>query len=730
MNRRVSNWTGIVTHQESSISLFAIARMFTWFSLVSVASAAAADPSTPVNTVQVTATREPELINDVPASISVVTGAELRTRGARDLRSALLLASGVEGTPGGDGGPAGSVPSLWGLREADAYLLVVDGVPWGGAFNPATPSIDMNGVERIEILRGAAPVMFGATSFVGVIHVIHYAPGETPATISLSGGSHGSYGVSGGTDLKSLGEYRQSLAVNLEQRNHEEDRTSFTRYHGFYRGASDLGPARFHVDGDVSILSQDPTGNLLLRDGPVLHGELPINANYNPVGARLDQDRYHLAIGLDGSNSLGNWSSTLAVTRTEDDLLRGFLRGEAFSVPPDAGVGDGFQADGYSQRRKITDVYFDIHVASDISTDLNLTYGLDYLRGDGSQHASNFGYCIDVNGRELACVGAHHADELVRSDDQRDFAGLYAQLEWRLTPAVDVLAGLRLNHTRETASGRAIDNTGPSPVVAFEGRDERKRTRLSGVLGANWHAWSEGKDELTLYADYRNSYKPLAIDFGPEAETDVLESETAASYEAGVKLQLMDGRLYFDSSVFHMDFRNGLTFADDGTGNFVRANGGETRFKGFEFESRYELLPELQLAIHYARHDARFVRFTRDNGADASGNRFEMSPRLQGGIGLLYTASKGFSGSLVADYIGNRKLNKSNSVGAEGYTTLDGSLSYGIGKYRFQLNGYNLTDRRDPVAESELSEAVTVTGTAGYYHLPGRYLELSVSFAP
>ena len=44
-----------------------------------------------------------------------------------------------------------------------------------------------------------------------------------------------------------------------------------------------------------------------------------------------------------------------------------------------------------------------------------------------------------------------------------------------------------------------------------------------------------------VYADYRNSYKPLAIDFGPEAEVEVLKPETVNSYEFGAKIQLLDG---------------------------------------------------------------------------------------------------------------------------------------------------------------------------------------------
>src|SRR5690348_1314966 len=86
--------------------------------------------------VEVTATKIPEDPEKVPVPIEVFTGEELSMRGANDLRSALGLATGVEIAPGGDTGPASSVPDFWGLKEFDAFLLVVDGTPWGGAFNP------------------------------------------------------------------------------------------------------------------------------------------------------------------------------------------------------------------------------------------------------------------------------------------------------------------------------------------------------------------------------------------------------------------------------------------------------------------------------------------------------------------------------------------------------------------------------------------------------------------
>src|SRR5207248_3201315 len=139
--------------------------------------------------IEVTATRLPEDPEKVPAAIEVITGEELRARGASDLRSALSSSLGVDVAPGGDAGSASSVPEFWGLKEFDAFLLVVDGVPWGGAFNPALTALNLSDVERIEILRGPAPITYGATSFVGVIHVIHHGVDSKDRNVELHGGS-------------------------------------------------------------------------------------------------------------------------------------------------------------------------------------------------------------------------------------------------------------------------------------------------------------------------------------------------------------------------------------------------------------------------------------------------------------------------------------------------------------------------------------------------------------
>src|SRR5437868_10162872 len=104
-------------------------------SILCASGASAAEET--LATVEVTTSKLAEPVDQTPAMISVITGDELRARGVVDLRTALSLVAGVDIAPGGDAGPAASVPGMWGLREFDAFLLVVDGIPSGGAFNPA-----------------------------------------------------------------------------------------------------------------------------------------------------------------------------------------------------------------------------------------------------------------------------------------------------------------------------------------------------------------------------------------------------------------------------------------------------------------------------------------------------------------------------------------------------------------------------------------------------------------
>ena len=683
----------------------------TFFALCLANGSALAQSTADLGTVQVTATRNPEQVDAVPAAITVVTDAQMRARGAHDLAAALAMVAGVEITPGGDGGPAGSVPALWGLREFDAFLLVIDGVPAGGAFNPQLTTLSMENVERIEVLRGSAPVMFGATSFVGVIQVVHYAAGHAVPRASVSVGSHGGVRASASGNLGG-DTLAQSLSLEAERVGLDDRNAGYRRGHLLYRAQSDIAGGTGSIDLDASSVRQRPTSPTP-RVGKVLDPNLPLDANFNPSDARLDEDRLQVIARFSRVIGAGDWRTTISCARTRGRFVRGFLAEDYAEDYADA-VGDN--AFGFTQARRLDDAYFDTHLDTQPRGNLSVSYGLDWLYGRARYDNRLFTYHVRLDGGGRPASGGQATLDEPAGADWRSFAGAYVQADWDVSDRLDILAGIRLNHTGERIKG---DDPGGGPPPAWA---SQSHTRLSGSLGASWHVWRSGDDALTLYADVRNTFKPAALDFGPEAEADLLLPERATSAEIGAKGQFLDGRLDWDLSVFSMHFDN-LVVSQSVDGLPGLVNAGSERFRGAELEARYTLAADLQLSGHYAWHDARFgdaVQLFGDTPTQLRGRRLELSPRNLGGVGLVYSPAQGLQASVVANRIGERFLNKRNTALASAYDTVDASLGYRFTRCELRLSGRNLGDRRDPVAESELGEGQ-------YYRLPGRLIELGAT---
>jgi len=228
------------------------------------------DQTQQLGTVEVTATPMPEHLGTVPQSIDVITHEQLTALHATDLRSAMMMVAGVDIGPGGDNGPAGAVPQFQGLAEFDAFLLLVDGVPMGGAFNPDLASMDLTGVDRIEVIRGSAPVKYGATSFVGVINVIHIKAGAAGSTAGVSFGSYGSHSASVTTPLSTEGPVKQSLIADYIKQGFSDPRSGWDRYHVLSRTAvtTDTSEFRFDVD-EQSMSAAKDQGDIGLEGGEI-----------------------------------------------------------------------------------------------------------------------------------------------------------------------------------------------------------------------------------------------------------------------------------------------------------------------------------------------------------------------------------------------------------------------------------------------------------------------------
>jgi iron complex outermembrane recepter protein len=662
--------------------------------------AAAETQSGPLDMIVVTATRTSEPLDLVPADISVVSGEELRARGARDLATALSLVPGVEAPAGGDAGPSSAVPAFWGLHEFDAFLLVVDGVPWGGAFNPGITSLNFTNVQRVEVMKGSAPVIYGATSFVGVVQVLHYPAGEASDEADIAVGNYGSALGSASFALPEFGGYRQSIALDGQSLGFADERENISDGHLLYRGALDLGAGTLRVDASLTFVRDVPPSPII-RVGTGLTNLTPTNANFNPADAKIDEDKYQLAVGYSQPTAIGTWDTLISLAYSNITDIRAFLE------PDLSGA-----ADTQNQSRHIDDDYFDTHITNTSLRNTTLMVGTDLLYGLGTQTTlnGNAAYTVPLDGSVIPPPTTQlPVNEIGTVYDKRVFSGQYAQFDWKPTSRLDVVGGIRLNEAYEQK--RSSDFTLPPPTLVAESVS-KTIIRPSETIGASYKFWADGKDEAVAYADFRNAFKPAAIDFGPDYTPDLLSPETAQSYEAGVKGALVDGRLSYQAELFLMNFNNLVVATSSG----ALANAAAEKLKGFEIETRYQVGPDLALAATGSYHDAYFTQYDFFDGnstVNVAGRQLPLSPHVLASAGLLYTPSQGFTSTIVAQYVGRRFLDEENIAPVGGYTNLSATLGYGFGRFAVSLEGNNLTNQRPPVSASEF-------GSESFYLLNAR----------
>jgi vitamin B12 transporter len=155
--------------------------LFTTAALMAAASPAFAQPAATVPAAGqtlaetiVTATRVPTPAERVPASITIITRQEIEERGYQTLAEALQFVPGVRlAQLGGIGQQATAF-----LRgnSGRSTLVLLDGVPLNdpaeanGAFNFGNETLF--DIERIEVLRGPASSMYGASAIGGVINLV------------------------------------------------------------------------------------------------------------------------------------------------------------------------------------------------------------------------------------------------------------------------------------------------------------------------------------------------------------------------------------------------------------------------------------------------------------------------------------------------------------------------------------------------------------------------------
>jgi iron complex outermembrane receptor protein len=139
--------------------------------------------------------RKSQSLSDVAAAAFVITAEDIRRSGAQALPDVLRMAPGIEVAQIDNGRYAVTARGFNG-RFANKLQVLVDGRSiyhslFAGVLWELDP-IPLEDIERIEIIRGAGAVMWGANAVNGVINIISkHTRSQTGSAVSISGGSKG-----------------------------------------------------------------------------------------------------------------------------------------------------------------------------------------------------------------------------------------------------------------------------------------------------------------------------------------------------------------------------------------------------------------------------------------------------------------------------------------------------------------------------------------------------------
>ncbi|SFF39096.1 outer membrane receptor for ferrienterochelin and colicins [Fontimonas thermophila] len=147
------------------------------------AGAENAQPLTALDTIVVTGTRTAHRLSDAPVDVQLITAADIRNSGARDLAELLEREGGIHASRLAGRGTRIEIQGL----ASEHVLVLIDGRRMIGRINGAIDltRLRLDGIERIEIVRGPSSALYGADALGGVINLITRRRGGEAGALTL-----------------------------------------------------------------------------------------------------------------------------------------------------------------------------------------------------------------------------------------------------------------------------------------------------------------------------------------------------------------------------------------------------------------------------------------------------------------------------------------------------------------------------------------------------------------
>ena len=615
-----------------------------------LASAARAEQVLP--SVTVTANKLVQRQEEVPGSLSVFYGEDLRAAVVEDLQGLARRTPSFAFQPFGQSGT--NLPVMRGLTSSatafsSSMLMLVDGVPtlMGQGFDS-----NLLGVERVEVLRGPQATLYGRNAEAGVLSIHTRQPGDSPyALVDASLGSR---------DRRSLRfDLSQALVADslyagiagewLEQDGFIDNR---------HRGGREDDRARYN-------------GRAVLRWTP---------SSRSSATLRYSRQDYR-----DGGSQ---WGGVAASRREVRSGTPSWNRSSGRTLALDL----AHELDAGLRLRSITassDFYDRVHQDSDFLP-------VDRLRLERDHHLSNLSQELRLEGDEASgqWLLGFYAD---RDDHDLDFRQHSPMGQSRTRVDLGGNSTALFGHWTLPLSARWS--------LSLGARMERDRVKLSARSGTRKSdAWQRLSPKLALqyqwspdaqlYASYAEGFRAGGFNaFAAASNFPGYDPEQVRAYEVGLKGWGAQHRLRYAAALYWMDIGDMQVQQIVLPGAVSISNAAEARSTGLELEAEYLLGRDWRLQGALGINRTRFERF-RDGSANHRGNHNPFAPDLNGYLGLRYDAPAGWYAQAGLSGVGRTYLDSANRFSRGGYTLLDLSAGYQYAHYGIALYLDNATDKR------------------------------------
>jgi len=646
--------------------------------------------------VTTTGTRTNTPIRDVPQSIQVVPQQVLEDRRVTRLEEALRSVSGVNQTTS-----SLSTFEQFNIRGFEGVDILRNGLR--DSTNTQVPN-ESALIERVEVLKGPASVLFGQGSPGGVINIVTKRPEREPFyAVDFTAGSYNFY--RGTVDLTGpLNADRNLLyRLNFSYQNSESflDFAETERLlvaPAFSWAISDR--TKLTLQGEI-VRSSFPNPRGLPAIGTVRsnpNGRIPINRNIAEPGEDFIDNRVE-RVGYELEHQFSqNWS------------LRNAFRLTLYSYDQDSFFPNGLEPDGrtlnrgYTTGTSSTDTQiFTTDLVGNFSTgsiEHKLLVGVELFRENQFKNRFDIGDIAPLDlfnpvyGSPLGPV-TFSLDNATLTQS----AGFYIQDQISLLDNLKLILGGRFDLYEQKLTDKLADT-----------RTEQSEQAFSPRVGIVY----QPIQPISLYASFTRSFNPVS---GTGFNNTLFQPEEGTQYEVGVKAEFLEGRLSSTLAFYQLTRQNVLT-PDPRDANFSIQT-GEQRSRGIDLDISGEILPGWRITSSYAYTDARIV----EDNALAIGNRINNVPQHSASLFTTYEIQKGnlqgLGFGLGLFYVGEREGDLDNSFSLPSYLRTDAAIFYRRGNLRAALNVNNLFNVRyfestNGALRVYPGAPLTVQGTVGF----------------